>query len=94
MQKIDMSAEAPMEDAAKVPPVKYSAAYSTGRELMLEPRCGCAGEALLRREASPTASPMVWPDNRSLRGAKSLEACPQGAARECIVNSRVGVEVP
>ena len=29
--------------------------------------------------------PMVWPDRRSLRGAKSLEACPQGAARELML---------
>ena len=45
---------------------RYSAAYPTGREHMLEPRYGCAEEALLRRAASPTASP---------KG-------PQGAARE------------
>ena len=32
MQKIDMSEKMPMVDAANVPPVKYSAAYSTGRE--------------------------------------------------------------
>lgn len=36
--------------------VKYSPAYSTGRELMLEPRYGCAEEALLRREAARSAS--------------------------------------
>ena len=46
--------------------VKYSAAYSTGRELMLEPLYGCAEEALLRRGASSKTSP---------KG-------PQGAARE------------
>ena len=46
--------------------VRYSVAYPTGRERMLEPRYGCAEEALLRRVASPTASP---------KG-------PQGAARE------------
>ena len=33
--------------------MKYSAAYSKGRELMLEPLYGCAEEALLRRVASP-----------------------------------------
>ena len=32
MQKIDMSEKMPMVDAANVPQVKYSAAYSTGRE--------------------------------------------------------------
>ena len=37
--------------------VKYSAAYSTGRELMPEPRYGCAGEASLRRAASLKVSP-------------------------------------
>lgn len=57
------------ENSAQRPKVKYSAAYSTGRELMLEPRYGCAEEALLRRGASPKASP---------KG-------PQGAARELIV---------
>ena len=36
-------------------PVKYSAAYFMGRELMLEPQNGCAGEALLRREAARSA---------------------------------------
>ena len=53
-------------DPGKPAKVKYSAAYSTGRERMLEPRYGCAGEALLRRVASPKASPQG----------------PQGAARE------------
>jgi hypothetical protein len=33
----------------------YSAAYPTGRELMREPRYGCAEEALLRREAARSA---------------------------------------
>ncbi len=45
---------------------RYSAAYPTGRERMLEPRYGCAGEALLRRAASSKTSPEG----------------PQGAARE------------
>ena len=54
--------------------VKYSAAYSTGRELMLEPRYGCAGEASLRRAASPKMSP------------KGL----QRAAREPMRNRRGG----
>ena len=40
---------------SKVPLVRYSAAYPTGRELMLEPRYGCAGEAMLRREAARSA---------------------------------------
>lgn len=35
--------------------VKYSAAYSMGRELLLEPQNGCAEEALLRREAARSA---------------------------------------
>ena len=38
------------EDTARV---RYSAAYPTGRKLLLEPRYGCAEEALLRRVASP-----------------------------------------
>ena len=54
--------------------VRYSAAYPTGRERMLEPRYGCAEEALLRRVASPTASP---------KG-------PQGAARERMLEPRYG----
>ena len=37
--------------------VRYSAAYPTGRERMLEPRYGCAGEASLRRAATPKVSP-------------------------------------
>ena len=48
--------------------VKYSAAYSTGRELMLEPLYGCAEEALLRRVASPKctcAAGIRFPDERS-----------------------------
>ena len=57
------------DNSAKSPKVKYSAAYSKGRELMLEPLYPCAEEALLRRGASPKASP---------KG-------PQGAARELIV---------
>ena len=68
IQHIDMSEKMPMVGAANVPPVKYSAAYSTGRKLMLEPRYGCAEEALLRRGASSKTSP---------KG-------PQGAARELI----------
>ena len=34
MQQIDMSNEKPMGIAAKVPRVRYSAAYPTGRELL------------------------------------------------------------
>lgn len=37
-------------------PVKYSTAYSTGRERFLEPQNGCDGEASLRREAARSAS--------------------------------------
>ena len=61
-----MSDEKLMVCATEMPQVRYSTAYPTGRELMLEPRYGCAEEALLRRVASPKASP---------KG-------PQGAARE------------
>lgn len=32
IQKIDMSGEVPMVSAANAPQMKYSAAYSTGRE--------------------------------------------------------------
>ena len=42
-----MSKEKPMGIAAKEPHVRYSAAYPTGRELILKPRHGCAGEAPL-----------------------------------------------
>ena len=42
---------------AKGPKVRYSAAYPTGRKHMLEPRYGCAEEALLRRVASPYGEP-------------------------------------
>ena len=35
MQLIGMSGERPMLSAAEVPRVRYSAAYPTGRELML-----------------------------------------------------------
>ena len=45
MQQIDMSNEKPMVSAAKAPRVRYSAAYPTGRERMLEPRYGCARAA-------------------------------------------------
>ena len=55
MQQIDMSNEKPMGIAGNSPRVRYSAAYPTGRELMLEPRYGCAGEAMLRREAARSA---------------------------------------
>ena len=37
MQQIDMSGNLPMGIAGNVPQVRYSAAYPTGRELMLEP---------------------------------------------------------
>ena len=37
--------------------MRYSAAYPTGRKRMLEPRYGCAEEALLRRGASPYGEP-------------------------------------
>ena len=47
------------KETAENAEVKYSAAYSTGRERMLEPRHGCAEEALLRREASPPGEPEV-----------------------------------
>ena len=57
--------------------MRYSAAYPTGRERMLEPRNGCAVEALLRRVASPKASP---------KG-------PQGAARERMLEPRNGCAV-
>ena len=52
-----MSDNKPMAGAERVPEVKYSAAYSTGRELMPEPRYGCAEEVSLRRAASPKVSP-------------------------------------
>ena len=45
MQQIDMSNEKPMGIAGNVPRVRYSAAYPTGRERMLEPRYGCARAA-------------------------------------------------
>ena len=45
------------ENSAQSQKVKYSAAYSKGREPMLEPLYGCAEEALLRRVASPYGEP-------------------------------------
>ena len=74
MHQIGMSDKKPMAGAERVPEVKYSAAYSTGRELMLEPRYGCAEEASLRRAATPKVSP------------KGL----QRAARELMRNRRRG----
>ena len=56
----------------KVPGMRYSAAYPTGRELMLEPRYGCAGESF----AFGGKPHEVRPEG------------PQGAARERIVFSR------
>ena len=71
MQHIGMSGEKPMVSAANVPRVRYSAAYPTD-----------APEKLCFGGKPHEVRPMVWPDRRSLRGAKSLEAWPQGAARE------------
>ena len=54
--------------------VKYSAAYSTGRERMIKSRYECAGESFAFGGKPHEVRPVVWPDRRSLRGAKSLEA--------------------
>ena len=81
MQQIDMSDKRPMVSAANSPQVRYLAAYPTD-----------APEKLCFGGKPHEVRPMVWPDRRSLRGAKSLEARPQGAARERIENSRVEVE--
>ena len=43
------------ENTIQEPRVRYLSAYPTGRELMREPRYGCAEEALLRREAARSA---------------------------------------
>ena len=43
--RINMSNVRPMGIAAKEPHVRYSAAYPTGRERMLEPRYGCAEDS-------------------------------------------------
>ena len=76
MQQIDMSEKRPLSSAANAPRVRYSAAYPTD-----------APEKLCFGGKPHEVRPMVWPDRRSLRGAKSLEARPQGAARECKVSS-------
>ena len=41
---------------------------------MLEPRYGCAEESFAFGGKPHEVRPVVWPDRRSLRGAKSLEA--------------------
>ena len=74
--------------------VRYSAAYPTGRERMLEPRYECAEESFAFGGKPHEVRPMVWPDRRSLRGAKSLEACPQGAARERVMKGLLYHGVP
>ena len=76
MQQIDMSNGKPMDSAANAPRVRYSAAYPTD-----------APEKLCFGGEPHEVRPMVCPDRRSLRGAKSLEARPQGAARERKVSS-------
>ena len=73
---------------------RYSAAYPTGRERMLEPRYECAEESFAFGGKPHEVRPMVWPDRRSLRGAKSLEACPQGAARERVMKGLLYHGVP
>ena len=45
MQYVNMSGNLPMGIAGNSPRMRCSAAYPTGRELMLEPRYGCAGES-------------------------------------------------
>ena len=58
-----MSNEKPLSSAAKWPWARYSAAYPTD-----------APEKLCFGGKPHEVRPMVWPDRRSLRGAKSLEA--------------------
>ena len=63
MQQKDMSKEKPMGIAENLPRMRYSAAYPTD-----------APEKLCFGGKPHEVRPMVWPDRRSLRGAKSLEA--------------------
>ena len=60
------------DNSAQSPKLKYSAAYSKGRELMLEPLYGCAEEALLRRVASPYGEP-EGPSRGRARALSELE---------------------
>ena len=66
-----MSRELPVSNSESAQ-VKYSAAYSKGRELMLEPLYGCAEEALLRRVASPYGEP-EGPSRGRARALSELE---------------------
>ena len=63
MQQIDMSGNLPMRRRAGNAKVRCSAAYPTD-----------APEKLCFGGKPHEVRPMVWPDRRSLRGAKSLEA--------------------
>ena len=63
MQYINMSGKLPMGIAGNLPRVRCSAAYPTD-----------APEKLCFGGKPHEVRPMVWPDRRSLRGAKSLEA--------------------
>ena len=58
-----MSNGKPMGIAGNAPRARYSAAYPTD-----------APEKLCFGGKPHEVRPMVWPDRRSLRGAKSLEA--------------------
>ena len=66
--------------SAQSPKVKYSAAYSKGRELMLEPLYGCAEEALLRRGASPYGEP----EGPSRGRARALFILPQATKKSSL----------
>ena len=68
--------------------VRYSAAYPTGRELMLEPRYGCAGEAMLRREAARSA-PGGTARGRA-RAYRERTSLPWGLTPLCFVSGGIG----
>ena len=63
MQYINMSGNLSMGTAGNAPRARYSVAYPTD-----------APEKLCFGGKPHEVRPMVWPDRRSLRGAKSLEA--------------------
>ena len=98
MHQIGMSDNKPMAGAERVPEVKYSAAYPTGRERMLEPRYGCArAKGVGLPERSEPEGPqgaarerMLEPRNGCARAKgvglpeRSEPEGPQGAARERI----------
>ena len=80
---VNMNREMLMGCAARMPRVRYSVAYPTD-----------APEKLCFGGKPHEVRPMVWLDRRSLRGAKSIEACPQGAARERIAKGLLYHGVP